>query len=119
MKDNIWAKAATGAFGLLAVLAGWGLNEVYNVKMNVVRIETKLDIWMTPTPRPATSARLLLASSMPLRGAPATEFAQKSMLRAADQILHKDCDGALKTLFVGLDQTGLLCWPAGETVECK
>lgn len=127
MMENIWTKAATAAFALLAILAGWGLNEVYHVEMRVVSIEAKLDIWMTPLPGGkikasnewAPDADHTINVSMPLRGEQGTEFAQKSMVRAAEQLLHKDIGGALQTLIVGLENTGLKCAVSGDHLECE
>jgi hypothetical protein len=117
MMDNLWPKAAAAAFGLLAVLAGWGLKEVYNVKMNVVRIETKLDVWMTPIPaRP--NATLRFASS-PMRPEQNAEFATKALILAGDQVLRGDCKQALETILVGLQTVGLRCAPVGDHLECK
>ena len=125
MSENIWPKAASAAFALLALLAGWGLNKVYEVDQKVTRIETKLDIWTTPTIHPQASlSRLrrddgIILTAMPYRAEQGEQFLQKAMVRACDQILRKDPEGALKTLLVGLDGVGIVCVPTGDHVECQ
>lgn len=125
MNENIWPKAASAAFAMLAVLAGWGLNKVYEVDQKVTRIETKLDIWTTPTIHPPTiSTRRrthddIILAAMSYRSEQGDQFLQKSMVRACDQILQKDLDEALKTLLVGLEGVGIICTPSGDHVECQ
>jgi len=127
--DNLWPKLAVGLVVLVLLpLGGWNLSETYDIRQVVTRIDAKLEIWMT-TPRGASEdqgsipwvsdyydAKLLLASQY--RGQQGLDFAQRSMVRAADQILQKDPAGALKTLLIGLDETGLRCSPAGDHLEC-
>jgi hypothetical protein len=134
MADNLWTKAATAAFGLLTLVAGWGLAHLVNVTdpkivevdKRVTIIDTKLDIWMTPAGKASATSREwapdeahIFYASMPLRGDQGTEFARKTMIRAADQLLQKDLGGALQTLLVGLENTGSPCFVAGDHIECK
>jgi hypothetical protein len=114
----MWSKAAAAAFVMLTGIAGWGLKKVYDVDIRVTRIDAKLEIWMTPERAEYDEASygIVLAGYSPQQSA---EFARKAMVRAANQLLVKDTDGALKTLLIGLDETGLRCSPVGDHLECK
>ena len=124
MNESLWTKAAISAFSLLIVLAGWGLNKVYEVDQKVTRIEVKLDIWTTPTshPQPHIDGALrrggIIYAGMPYKAAQAEQFTEKAMVRACDLILQKNPEAALKTLLVALDGIGIECSPAGDHVEC-
>ena len=125
--DNLWPKLAVGLVVLVLLpLGGWNLSETYDIRQVVTRIDAKLEIWMT-TPRAANErnrqrtdyydAELLLASQY--KGQQGLDFAQRSMVRAADQILQSDAKAALKTLLIGLEETGLRCTPAKDHLECR
>ena len=132
MTDNPWAKAATATLSILVLIAGWGLAHLVTVTdpkinavdMRVTVIDTKLDIWMTPTPGPARPARgvfddrMIYLAGASLRGEQGAEFMVKAARLAADQIMQKNCDGALQTLLVGLDSVGLKCSPSGDHLDC-
>src|SRR3990172_5286954 len=125
MSENIWAKAAAGAFALLALIATWGVKKVYEVDIKVTRIEAKLDIWTTPLAAPPGDRSALddgfglTLISAPYQRQQGLDFAQRSMVRAAEQILQNDAKAALKTLLIGLEETGLRCVPVKDHLECR
>lgn len=129
-QPDIWVKAACAAFVLLTTLAGWGLKKTYEIDIKITRVETKLDIWTTPLPRPSPVGVSedertygpkgnVQFVAMPYKQQQSIDFSQKAMVRAADQILQKDLDGAVKTLVIGLEGTGLSCTIASDHLECR
>jgi hypothetical protein len=135
MTDNLWVKAAGAAFALLTGIASWGLLRTVDVKDQVVTVsgrvdvlDTRLEIWTTMVGKPMLKPAVLRRearepdvyyASAPYQGDKAALFAQKAMVAAAEQILRNDAEGALKTLIVGLDATGLSCVPSGDHLECR
>jgi hypothetical protein len=126
--ENLWVKVALGACSTLLTvvlaLSGWGLNKVYEVDRKVDHIDNLITIWTTPVPRPPNFRDPAIRPAVyypagEYRGAQGADFAQKSMYLAASQLLQKDTDGALKTLLLGLEATGLKCVPAGDHLDCK
>lgn len=113
-------KNALTGFVVAAALAlgSWALYEITEMNERLARIETKIDIWHTPMPKPTVSTAMLVASP-PTDPRQQIAFAQRTMVKAANQILTNETGAALKTLVVGLEETGLICRIYRDTMQCE
>ena len=126
MNKDLWQKACAVLLMLLLSLAGWGLWKVDAVDERTARMEERMLIWHTGTgtasytPDMAVGS-LMLASqySSQLTCGQRLAFSQKTMLRAYTQIKNGAYDPALKTLMVGLEDSGLTCREYKGSLECN
>jgi len=110
MNKDLWQKACAVLLMLLLSLAGWGLW--------TARMEERMLIWHTGT---GTASNIMFASqySSQLTCGQRLAFSQKTMLRAYTQIKNGAYDPALKTLMVGLEDSGLTCREYKGSLECN
>ena len=82
------------------------------------RMEERMLIWHTGT---GTASNIMFASqySSQLTCGQRLAFSQKTMLRAYTQIKNGAYDPALKTLMVGLEDSGLTCREYKGSLECN
>ena len=113
MKNELWQKACAALLMLILSLAGWGLWKVNEVNERTIRIETKMEIWHTDIGGDNTAMMVAAPPQQQL------QFAQRSMVRAFNQIMARDYSPALKTLRVGLEETGLHCRVDGDYLRCE
>jgi hypothetical protein len=120
MKTDLWQKACAVLLMMLLSLAGWGLWKVEEVNERTIRIEERILIWHTPT----TSNTSLYAMpvgmySEQLSCEQKLEFSQRTMLRAYSQIKNRSYEPALRTLMLGLEDSGLDCKEYQGSLRCE
>ena len=119
MNKDLWQKACAVLLMLLLSLAGWGLWKVNEVNERTIRIEERILIWHTPTSSNASNIMLAGSYAKGLSCEQKLEFSQRTMLRAYSQIKNGAYDPALKTIILGLEDSGLTCRESGGSLECS
>ena len=119
-----WDKVCAYLAILLVGLAAWGLSKVYEVDVKTETMSARMSIWHTPVKTagvtlPASHAMLASQYSKGLTCEQRLDFSQKTMLRAYTQIKNGAYDPALKTLMVGLEDSGLTCREYKGSLECN
>ena len=124
MNTDMWQKACAFLLVLLLSLAGWGLWEVHALGITCERIETKMTIWHAPMGGAVGTHGDEIITGIMLTGGRydpqmQIEFAQRAMVTTYNAIKRKQYDTALKTLLVGLEETGLTCREHKDGLNCE
>jgi len=124
MKTDIWQKACAVLLMLLLSLAGWGLWRVHDLDVWKAVTEQRMTTWHTPinsasVATPASNIMLAGQYQMGLSCEQQLEFAQRTMVRAYSQIKRGAYDPSLKTLLIGLEDSGLSCREHRDSLECE
>ena len=124
MNTDMWQKACAAMLAILIGIAGWGLAKVYDIDIWKAVTEERMATWHTPlnTASAATPASHIMFASQYSSGLSCEqrlEFAQRTMVRAYSQIKHGAYDPSLKTLLLGLEDSGLTCREHKGGLECE
>ena len=119
MNKDLWQKACAVLLMLLLSLAGWGLWKVNEVNERTIRIETRMSIWHTATATATSTVMLASQYSKGLTCEQRLDFSQKTMLRVYGQIKSGAYNASLKTLMIGLEDSGLTCREYKGGLECN
>ena len=114
--ENAWEKLACALLAAALLLAGWGLWKVDIVDDRTARIETAIGIYHQKVGAPdAMQAGRFVGYSCEER----LDFLQLSSLKAYNSIKQRDYDAALRTIMLGLDESGLHCKEHRGSLRCE
>ena len=124
MNKDLWQKACAVLLMMILGLAGWGLAKVYDIDIWKAVTEERMATWHTPlniTAAATPASHIMLAGqySSGLSCEQRLEFAQRTMLRTYSQIKGGAYDPALKTLLLGLEDSGLTCREHKDGLNCE
>ena len=125
-----WEKVACALLAGAFLLAGGALAKIYaiDISYNVWKAvtEQRMATWHVTAPTlssnsasPASHVMLASQYSKGLTCEQRLDFSQKTMLRVYGQIKSGAYDPALKTLMIGLEDSGLTCREYKGGLECN